>query len=74
LIIGRFCAIASGLRFLLPGANHADLGPSTFSFGIFGSPWAERTIDLVMGARSRRDTVVGHDETAGVTTTPLRVR
>jgi virginiamycin A acetyltransferase len=61
LIIGRFCAIASGVRFLLPGANHADLGPSTFPFGIFGSPWAERTIDLVMGAPSRGDTVVGHD-------------
>ena len=61
LIIGRFCAIASGARFLLPGANHADLGPSTFPFGIFGEPWAERTMDLVMAARSRGDTVVGHD-------------
>jgi virginiamycin A acetyltransferase len=61
LIIGRFCAIASGVRFLMPGANHADLGPSTFPFGIFGSPWAETTMDLVMGAPSRGDTVVGHD-------------
>ena len=26
LIIGRHCAIASGVRFLLPGANHAELG------------------------------------------------
>src|SRR6478672_6880702 len=25
LVIGRFCAIASGVRFLMPGANHADL-------------------------------------------------
>jgi virginiamycin A acetyltransferase len=61
LIIGRFCAIASRVRFILPGANHADLGPSTYSFGIFGPPWAERTMDLVMGAPSRGDTVVGHD-------------
>jgi virginiamycin A acetyltransferase len=61
LVIGRFCAIASGVRFLLPGANHADLGPSTFPFGIFGEPWAERTMDLVMGATSRGDTVVGND-------------
>jgi virginiamycin A acetyltransferase len=38
LIIGRFCAIAAGVRFLMPGANHADLGPSTFPFGIFGPP------------------------------------
>jgi virginiamycin A acetyltransferase len=61
LIIGRYCAIAAGVRFLMPGANHADLGPSTFPFGIFGEPWAERTMDLVMGAPSRGDTVVGND-------------
>jgi virginiamycin A acetyltransferase len=61
LIIGRFCAIAAGVRFLMPGANHADLGPSTFPFGIFGPPWAEQTMDLVLGAPSVGDTVVGHD-------------
>jgi len=60
LVIGRFCAIAAGVRFLMPGANHADLGPSTFPFGIFGQPW-DATMDLVMGATSRGDTVVGHD-------------
>jgi virginiamycin A acetyltransferase len=60
LVIGRYCAIASRVRFLLPGANHADLGPSTFPFGIFGEPW-EKTMDLVMGAPSRGDTVVGND-------------
>ena len=60
LIIGRFCAIAAGVRFLLPGANHADRGPSTFPFGIFGSPW-DSTMDLVLSAPSRGDTVVGND-------------
>jgi virginiamycin A acetyltransferase len=61
LVIGRFCAIGSGVRFLMPGANHADRGPSTFPFGIFGEPWAEPTMDLVMSAPSRGDTIVGHD-------------
>jgi virginiamycin A acetyltransferase len=61
LIIGRYCAIASGVRFIMSGANHADLGPSTFPFGIFGGVWAERTMDLVMSAESRGDTVVGND-------------
>ena len=60
LIIGRFCAIASHVRFLMPGANHADRGPSTYPFGIFGSGWAP-TMDVVMSAPSRGDTVVGHD-------------
>ena len=60
LIIGRFCAIASGVRFLMPGANHADLGPSTYPFGVFGAGWAA-TMDVVMSAPSRGDTVIGHD-------------
>ena len=60
LIIGRFCAIAAGTRFLMPGANHAALGPSTYPFGIFGGSW-ESTMDLVMSAPSRGDTVVGND-------------
>jgi virginiamycin A acetyltransferase len=61
LIIGRYCAIASGVRFIMSGANHAYLGPSTFPFGIFGGVWAESTMDLVMSAESRGDTVVGND-------------
>jgi len=61
LVIGRYCAIASKVRFLMSGGNHADIGPSTFPFGIFGEPWAQRTMELVMSAPSRGDTVVGHD-------------
>jgi virginiamycin A acetyltransferase len=60
LVIGGYCAIAAGVRFIMPGANHADLGPSTFPFGIFGGAW-EKTMPLVLGAPSRGDTVVGND-------------
>jgi len=42
LVIGRFCALASGVRFLLPGANHADRGPSTFRSGS-SAPGGPRT-------------------------------
>ena len=56
LYVGRFCAIASGVRFPMPGASHADVGPLTFPFGVFGPPW-ETTMDIVMSAH---DTVVGH--------------
>jgi virginiamycin A acetyltransferase len=61
LEIGRYCALGEGVRFLMAGANHAMLGPSTFPFGIFGGTWAETTMDLVMSAPSRGDTIVGHD-------------
>jgi virginiamycin A acetyltransferase len=61
LVIGRYCALAEGVRFVMSGANHPMLGPSTFPFGIFGGDWAETTMDLVMSAPSRGDTVVGND-------------
>jgi virginiamycin A acetyltransferase len=39
LVIGRFCAIASGVRFIMNGANHAMTGLSTYPFNIFGHGW-----------------------------------
>ena len=68
LVIGSYCALAEGSRFVMAGANHAMLGPSTFPFGIFGGTWAETTMDLVMSAPSRGDTVVGHDVWLGYRT------
>jgi len=56
LVIGRFCAIASGATFLMNGANHALSGVSTYPFLIFAeweAPMPEFSI--------RGDTVVGND-------------
>ena len=61
LIIGRFCAIASGARFLLSSANHPVLGCTAFPFFIFGGEWLERTVDLLPRITSRGDTAIGSD-------------
>ncbi|PXY28114.1 CatB-related O-acetyltransferase [Prauserella muralis] len=61
LVIGKFCAIATGTRFLMAGADHPTMGVSTFPFTMFGGEWAQRTLDLVTGMPSRGDTVVGND-------------
>ncbi|MFE5505144.1 CatB-related O-acetyltransferase [Amycolatopsis japonica] len=61
LVIGKYCALASGTRFLMAGADHPTLGPSTFPFTMFGGDWTEKTLDLVTGMPSRGDTVVGND-------------
>ncbi|MDG4820823.1 CatB-related O-acetyltransferase [Asanoa sp. WMMD1127] len=61
LIIGKFCAIAAGTRFLMAGGDHPIMGPSTFPFTIFGGEWAERTLDVVSTMPSRGDTVAGND-------------
>ncbi len=60
LSIGRFCALAEGVRFVMNGANHRLDGPSTFPFPIMGGSWAEH-VDLITGLPGRGDTVVGHD-------------
>ncbi|MFE7802460.1 CatB-related O-acetyltransferase [Nocardia sp. NPDC057440] len=61
LIIGKYCAIAAGTRFLMAGAEHPTMGVSTFPFTMFGGRWAEQTLDIVTGMPSRGDTVVGND-------------
>ncbi len=60
LVIGRFCALAEGVRFLMNGANHRMDGPSTFPFPIMGGSWADH-FDLITGLPGRGDTVVGND-------------
>jgi virginiamycin A acetyltransferase len=60
LVIGRFCALAEGVRFIMNGANHRMDGPSTFPFPIMGGAWADHA-DLITGLPGRGDTVVGHD-------------
>jgi virginiamycin A acetyltransferase len=61
LVIERYCALATGVRFVMAGANHRTAGVSTFPFAIFGGIWAERTLDLVMAVPSRGNTVVSND-------------
>ncbi|MGW2364548.1 CatB-related O-acetyltransferase [Streptomyces sp. NPDC001667] len=61
LVIGKYCAIAAGTRFLMAGAAHPTMGVSTFPFTMFGGTWAERTLDLVTDMPSRGDTVIGND-------------
>lgn len=61
LVIGRFCAIASGATFVMNGANHAMGGASTYPFNIFGQGW-EAGFDLPMVTDGLKgDTVVGND-------------
>ncbi|MFM9705986.1 MULTISPECIES: CatB-related O-acetyltransferase [Streptomyces] len=61
LVIGRYCAIAAGTRFLMAGAEHPTMGASTYPFTMFGGEWAEKTLDVVTSMPSRGDTVIGND-------------
>ena len=59
LIIGKFCMIASGVTFIMNGANHLTDSISTYPFAIFGGDWA----NAMEGKSypSRGDTRIGND-------------
>jgi virginiamycin A acetyltransferase len=60
LIIGKFCAIARGVKFIMNGANHQMDGFSTFPFFIFGNGWeVARPAEDELPYKG--DTVIGND-------------
>ncbi len=60
LIIGKFCAIARDVRFIMNGANHKMSGFSAYPFSIFGNGW-ERITPQPGDLPYKGDTVVGND-------------
>ena len=59
LVIGRYCALATGVTFVMNGGSHRTAGISTYPFPIF-APWRGMwpgELDFP----SRGDTVVGND-------------
>ncbi|XKM14468.1 Vat family streptogramin A O-acetyltransferase [Orbaceae bacterium ac157xtp] len=60
LIIGKFCAIAKGVQFIMNGANHKLSGFSTFPFYIFGNGW-EKAMPQAGDLPYKGDTVIGND-------------
>ena len=60
LIIGKFCALARGIKFIMNGANHHLNGISTYPFQIFGNGW-ERLPPEAVQSPYKGDTVIGND-------------
>jgi virginiamycin A acetyltransferase len=71
LIIGNFCAIASGVKFIMNGGSHEVAPLSTYPFGIFGHGWEQimEGVDVKEKFPSKGDTVVGHDVWIGLEAT-----
>lgn len=67
LIIGKFCMIASGVTFIMNGANHLTAATSAYPFAIFGHGW-----EHAMEGRTyptKGDTVIGNDVWIGYNAT-----
>ena len=57
LIIGKFCQIATGIKFIMNGANHGLTGFTTYPFKIFGNEFDQ----LPLLSDNKGDTVIGND-------------
>lgn len=66
LIIGKFCAIASNVKFIMNGANHPLNNFTTYPFAIFGNGWEDK---MSVEATSKGDTIIGNDVWLGYNTT-----
>ncbi|MCB8890236.1 Vat family streptogramin A O-acetyltransferase [Vreelandella malpeensis] len=68
LIIGKFCAIAKDVTFIMNGANHKTSGFSTYPFQIFGQGW-EKVMPEAGELPYKGDTEIGHDVWIGLEAT-----
>lgn len=68
LIIGKFCMIASGVTFIMNGANHKMDGITAYPFNIFGKDWKVAEPKL-SDLPYKGDTVIGNDVWIGTNVT-----
>lgn len=68
LIIGKFCAIAKNVTFIMNGANHQSTGFSTYPFFIFGNGW-EKSAPQPGDLPFKGNTEIGNDVWIGYNAT-----
>lgn len=70
LIIGKFCAIAKGIEFVMNGANHRMCSVTTYPFNVMGSGW-EKAAPTLEELPFKGDTVIGNDVWIGQNVTVM---
>lgn len=61
LIIGKYCSIACGTKFIFTSANHTMQSLSTYPFGIFFDEWDLNGSDITKSWDNKGDIVIGND-------------
>ena len=61
LIMGKFCSIACGAKFLFTSANHTQRSLSTYPFPIFFEEWNLDVKDITSAWDRKGDIVIGSD-------------
>ncbi|NLO91117.1 MAG: CatB-related O-acetyltransferase [Elusimicrobia bacterium] len=60
LIIGKFCAVACGTKFIMNGGNHKIAAMSIYTFPVFAEQW-DKSLKVTDAWDNKGDTVVGND-------------
>ena len=71
LIIGKFCAIAKGVEFVMNGANHRMGCVTTYPFYIIGKDWGSAIAPVKDELPLKGDTIVGNDVWIGQNVTVM---
>lgn len=61
LIIGKFCSIAGGTKFLFNCANHTLKSLSTYTFPLFYEEWELEKSNITTAWDNKGDIVIGND-------------
>lgn len=61
LIIGKFCSIACGAKFLFNCANHSLSSLSSYTFPLFWEEWNLEKKNILQAWDNRGDIVIGND-------------
>lgn len=61
LIIGKFCSIACGAKFIFNSANHTLSSISTYPFSIFFEEWGLNIKDVAAAWDNKGDIIIGND-------------
>ena len=61
LVIGKFCSIACGVKFLFNCANHSLRSLSTYTFPLFYEEWGLDRADVASAWDNKGDIVIGND-------------
>lgn len=61
LIIGKFCSIACGTKFLFNCANHSLKSLSTYTFPLFYEEWGLEKSDVATAWDDKGDIIIGND-------------
>ncbi len=61
LIIGKFCSIACGAKFLFNSANHKMASLSTYTFPLFFEEWGLEKENVAQAWDQKGDIIIGND-------------